>query len=51
MKGDFEAKFWLESEVKLARSYGFDAKTLGRLAKVVKERRQEIEGAWHEYFG
>ncbi len=51
MKGDGEAKFWLELGVELARSNGFDAKTLGRLAKVVRERRQEIEGAWHDYFG
>ncbi len=51
IKGDGEAKFWLEPEVVLVRSKGFDARILRRLAKVVTERRQEIKGAWHEYYG
>ena len=51
IKGDGEAKFWLEPDVTLARSYGFDARNLARLARIVGERRQEIEGARHEHFG
>lgn len=51
MKGGREAKFWVSPIVELARSEGFDAKTLGRLAKIVTEHQQQIERAWHEYFG
>ncbi len=50
INGDGEAKFWLEPEVTLVRSDGLNARILRRLAKVVRERQQEIEGAWHEYF-
>ena len=46
-----EAKFWVEPEVSLAQSAGFDARTLRRLAAVVAERADEITEAWHEYFG
>ena len=46
-----EAKFWLRPEVTLARSAGLDARTLRRLAQVVEARREQIEGAWNEYFG
>ncbi len=49
--GDHEAKFWLRPEVTLASSAGFDAKTLRLLAQMVEDRREEIERAWHDYFG
>jgi len=51
MKGRGEAKFWLGEPVTLARSAGFDARTLRQLAGHVVERRGEIEKAWHEHFG
>lgn len=50
IKADGEAKLWL-SPVSVARSAGFDARTLRRLAGLVAERADEIEGAWHEHFG
>ncbi|RVT85575.1 DUF4160 domain-containing protein [Rhodobacteraceae bacterium CCMM004] len=46
-----EAKFWVTPEVRLARSAGFDARTLRRLAGVVADRAGEIEEAWHDHFG
>lgn len=51
IKGGDEAKIWLEPEVLLARSKGFNAKTLRHLLKLVNEHRPQIEGAWREYFG
>lgn len=51
MKGRGEAKFWLGESVTLARSAGFDARTLRQLTGHVVERRGEIEKAWHEHFG
>ena len=45
-----EANFWLAPEVGLAHSQGFDARTLRRLAEIVRARRSEIERAWHDHF-
>ena len=46
-----EAKFWLRPEVTVARSAGLDARTLRGLARLVEQRRDEIERAWHDHFG
>ncbi len=50
-QGDATAKFWLWPTVRLADSYGMDARTLRELAKVVEDNRSMIERAWHEHFG
>ena len=50
-KDGAEAKFWLGPPVELARSAGFDAKTLRRLARMVEDRRDEITEAWHVHLG
>ena len=50
MKGGGEAKFWL-SPVAVARSSGFDARALRRLARVVADNAELIEDAWHVHFG
>lgn len=49
-KGDGEAKFWIGPNVSVARSAGFDARTLRRIAAIVALRSQEIEKAWYEHF-
>ncbi|PKP76158.1 MAG: hypothetical protein CVT81_16300 [Alphaproteobacteria bacterium HGW-Alphaproteobacteria-3] len=49
-EGSATAKFWL-NPVHAADSYGFDARTLRELAKVVEQNKELIERAWHEYFG
>jgi hypothetical protein len=51
MKGGCEAKFWLRPEVALARSRGFDGRTLAGLERMVVARRELIERAWREHFG
>jgi len=46
-----EAKFWLDPNVHVASSAGFDRRTLSELLLVVEGRREEIVRAWNEYFG
>lgn len=51
MKDGCEVKFWLDAEVSVAASRGFDARTVRRLRAAVAARRKIIEGAWCDYFG
>jgi len=51
LKGEGEAKFWLQPDVVLADSHGFSRRDLTELARIVEARREEIERAWHEHFG
>ncbi len=46
-----EAKFRLRPDVKVVESAGFGRQELAGLMRVVEERRDEIERAWHEHFG
>jgi hypothetical protein len=46
-----EAKLWLRPEVSVADSFGFSRRELSELARVVLDKREEIERAWHEHFG
>lgn len=46
-----EAKFWLGPKVGLAKSVGFDARTLRRLADIVADNKALFEREWHGYFG
>jgi hypothetical protein len=48
--GGSEAKLWLEPNVRVAASFGFDATTLRELVEVAQLNRELIERAWHEYF-
>jgi hypothetical protein len=50
-KGDAEAKFWLEPEVRLAYNDGYDARTLRELLEIVLANRERIKRAWDEFFG
>jgi len=49
-KAGAEAKFWLVPQVQLARNDGFDARTLRHIVGMVKDHREQLEGAWNEYF-
>ncbi len=49
--GGCEAKLWLEPQVRIATSYGFDAGTLRELVEVSQTHREMIERAWHDCFG
>jgi hypothetical protein len=44
------AKFWLDP-VRLQDSGGYRATELNRVAALVAERRDELLGAWNEFFG
>jgi hypothetical protein len=46
-----EAKFWLEPEIELARSYGLSEYDLARARRLVEEREHVIREAWAEHFG
>jgi hypothetical protein len=48
--GSSEAKLWLEPQVRVASSFGFDASTLRELVEVARGNRALIERTWHEYF-
>ena len=48
--GSSEAKLWLEPQVRVAASFGFDAGMLRELVEVTQSNRVLIERAWHEYF-
>ena len=48
-KGDMAAKFWLEP-VELVKSYGFNAKEINELRKLVIEHQQQFKQTWNEYF-
>ena len=48
--GDNEAKFWLQP-VSLAANYGFRAKDLNELERLVSEHEQRFVEAWNEHFG
>lgn len=45
-----EAKLWLRPDVSVAESYGFDARSLRRLAAMAEAQRELIERAWHDHF-
>lgn len=51
LRGDCEAKLWVEPDVSVAESFGFTRRELTELTRIVLERRDEIRGAWHEHFG
>ena len=49
--GSRDAKIWLEPEVSIADSYGFNSAELTRILRTVSERRELILRAWNDYFG
>ena len=51
MKAGSEAKFWLEPDILLNSSSGFDARTLHKLTVIVEQHQDLIKEVWHEYFG
>ena len=48
--GSSEAKLWLEPQVRVATSFGFDASALRELVEVAQSNQVLIERTWHEYF-
>jgi hypothetical protein len=48
--GDDQAKLWL-NPIALAANYGFAARELNEIARIVTEHQTELLEAWHDYFG
>ena len=44
------AKFWL-NPVALARNFGFSARELGKIEKIVQKNETSLVEAWNENFG
>ncbi|MGL5445841.1 MAG: DUF4160 domain-containing protein [Rhabdaerophilum sp.] len=51
MKAGGEAKVWLEPEISIAESRGFNAAELRDIIRLVEQHRNQIERAWHDHFG
>jgi hypothetical protein len=50
-RGADEAKIWLEPEVVVAESFGFNASEQNALSRIVEDERATLLRAWHEHFG
>jgi hypothetical protein len=48
--GGNEAKFWLH-DLTMAINAGFPAHEIGDIIRYLRENRQMLLSAWHEYFG
>jgi hypothetical protein len=49
--GGRDAKIWVEPEVSIAESFGFNSRELGHILRVVTDNRDLILREWHEHFG
>jgi hypothetical protein len=49
-RDDLSAKFWLQP-VELARNFGFSAKELRRIHRLVVENQEIFLEAWHGHLG
>jgi hypothetical protein len=49
--GGRDAKVWLEPEVLIDDSYGFNPRELSNILRVVVENRDLLLRAWHDRFG
>lgn len=49
--GGRNAKIWIEPEVAIAESYGFNSSELAHILQIIGRNRQRILRAWHEHFG
>ncbi len=48
--GGNEAKIWIEPEIAVAESYGFNASEVNRLLRIGREERGRLSRAWHDHF-
>lgn len=46
-----EAKFWLEPELQLAKSYHYNRYQLKEIESLIEEHYHELISAWQRYFG
>ncbi len=48
--GGRDAKIWLEPQISIAESYGFNSRELARILQTIVDRKAVILRAWHDYF-
>lgn len=46
-----DAKIWIEPDITIAESYGFNSKELADILRVVVGNKDLIVRAWHDHFG
>jgi len=46
-----EAKFWLETDIALARNYGLSDHELTRIRRIIEAHENELCNAWRSFFG
>ena len=49
--GGCDAKVWIEPEILLADSYGFNPRQLSTILRTVADNRDLLLKAWHDHFG
>ena len=45
-----EAKFWLEPEIALARSYGLSTAELAKIGRIIEAHEDDFINAWRSHF-
>lgn len=45
-----DAKIWLEPDVAVAESYGFNSRELSTILRIVTNNRERILRAWNDHF-
>lgn len=48
---DGEAKFWLEPEIELAKSYKLSQPQINQIKLLIEEHFDELTAAWQKHFG
>ena len=48
--GGCDAKIWLEPEIALDDSYGFNPRELSTILRIVAENRERLLRAWNDHF-
>jgi UTP:GlnB (protein PII) uridylyltransferase len=48
---DGEAKFWVEPNIEIAQSVGYNERELNKLVEIIKNHRNEIIESWNNHFG
>jgi hypothetical protein len=46
-----EAKYWLEPEIALAKSFGHSTHELTRIRRIIQAHEIELRHAWYSHFG
>lgn len=51
VSADGEAKFWLEPELQLAKTYRYNRQQLKEIESLIEDHYHELISAWQGYFG